>query len=92
MTDMKCGRGHTLKAPFFYFPDVLWIGLNSPELEANRLKYANWVALDERGQLKQDAHFFCPECMLELLMVMERWRTGDPQLRELVKTWKAEQA
>jgi len=90
--EMKCGRGHALKAPFFYFPDVKWVGLTSPEFEIMAQEYGKWAALDPMGEMKEDGHYFCPECMTELLMVMERWRTGDPQLRELVKTWKAEQA
>ena len=88
MTEMKCGRGHTLKAPWFYFPDVLWVGITSPEYDAMAEKYGNWAALMPDGSAKEDGYRFCPECFMELLMVMERWRTGDEELHELIKTWK----
>ena len=73
---MICARGgHELSVPFFEISGISYTGNVAPEDMAQINALARWSAHDEEGQPKADAHYFCGDDFLELVGLMEAWRT-----------------
>jgi hypothetical protein len=77
MKTMQCCREHALTAPYFFFLIRSMGDVDTdPEIRNIFAKYADWQALDDKGEPKQGANWLCADDFFELLALMEAWRTG----------------
>ena len=84
----QCCRGHQLKVPYAFFTRIQFVGPEQPN--SNEFaEYADWDCVRSDGRPKPEGNYMCAGCMLELLMVMDKWREGDPELTALVEKWKS---